>query len=128
MLTDFDEKTMALLADKNEMLVSDLHQGFIMRAQARQMEDKAKEITKRANTILAAVLCVLDPTESLIMPQYGSISFVQNIEQKSMSRDKEEKYLLEHGVPPEMISRAREAATTVKTQEYQIKFTPVKNN
>ena len=122
----YDTKTAEFLAGKNPQMLRDLEAGTAMRAEARQLEDKAKELTAKANKLLAGALYALEPEDTLTFTEYGSITFLQDLTHTSVSRDKMEKYLLEHGVPPEMISRAREAATTTKKQEYQIKFTPRK--
>lgn len=125
-MNKYDTKTAEFLAGKNTQMIQDLETGTAMRAEARRLEDQAKELTAKANKLLAGALYALEPEETLTFTEFGSITFLQDLTHTSVSRDKMEKYLLEHGVPPEMIARAREYATSTKKQEYQIKFTPPK--
>lgn len=126
-MNKYDDKTTEFLADKNPQLRADLVMGVSMRAEARRLEDQAKALTESANKLLAGALYALEPKEALTFPEFGSITFLQDLTHTSISRDKMEKYLLTHGVPAEMLSMAREHATTTKKQEYQIKFTPLKD-
>ena len=122
----YDVITAEFLAGKHPQVIRDLETGASMRAKARRLEDQSKALTEKANKLLAGALYALEPEDTLTFTEYGSITFLQDLTHTSVSRDKMEKYLLEHGIPAEMLSRAREYATSTKKQEYQIKFTPRK--
>lgn len=122
-MLQFDEKNAQLLTADPGMLKA-LEDGIQLRVSARVHKDKATELEKKANKLLAPVLTALDV--SSVRTQYGTLAFLQNTTSKSVSREGMEKWLVEHGVSPTLIAEAREASTQYRTTEYQVKFTPVK--
>ena len=119
--SQFDEKTRDLLDDKDPDMINTLLDGMRMRQEAADHEDLAKGLKEKANLLLAPIMTALE-FDKVKVEGIGAVTFLQNLTNKSVSREGMEKYLIEHGVSPTLIKEAREAATTSRTQEYQIRF------
>jgi hypothetical protein len=117
----FDDETTEAIKDKDPAMIEIIIEGMRMRFEAKRMEVAADQIKKKANKLLAPVMVAAE-LKTLKVLGMGTLTFTENVKNKSTSRDKMEKYLVEHGVSADLIAKARTAATTERTSEYQVKF------
>jgi len=122
----FNKKTIEMLGDKSPGAIDNLARGIQMRYDATQLEREAAVLKEAANKILAPTMLMLELEESVVT-DLGVLTFLEDTESKSVIRKDMEKYLLDHGVSAALLGQAKKAATKISKKDYQVKFTPVKD-
>jgi hypothetical protein len=120
----FDEAAQERLKD-NEKAAEELLEGMKLCYEAKKMKEGADELEKEGKKLIKFAMLATD-LEKAVYPGVGMANCLQNVKSSTTSRVIMEKYLVEHGVSAELIKKAREAATTSRTQDFQLRFTAEK--